>query len=65
MDALLKTAVHGALELIFKLINGRLVCVLMLEANSGVLGQKLGRLVGKLLVLIELLRLLGRHEVGK
>lgn len=59
MYALLKTAIQRALQLIFKLINGRLVGVLMLEANSGVLGEELGRLVGKLLILVKLIRLLG------
>lgn len=59
MYALLKTAIQRALQLIFKLINGRLAGVLMLEANSGVLGEELGRLVGKLLILVKLIRLLG------
>lgn len=59
MDALLKTAVQRALQLILKFINGRLVGVLVLEANGGVLGEELGRLVGKFLVLVKLIRLLG------
>lgn len=59
MYALLKTAIQRTLQLIFKLINCRLAGVLMLEANSGVLGEELGRLVGKLLILVKLIRLLG------
>lgn len=59
MYALLKTAIQRTLQLIFKLINSRLAGVLMLEANSGVLGEELGRLVGKLLILVKLIRLLG------